>query len=76
MIVDPSDLALRQVTVNEVAAALDRENRDFSGGDFDEGKRRYVVRTVGEYEVPIHVHGDLSAQIKVWVVAESTEEEA
>lgn len=34
------------------------------------------IRTVGEYEVPIHVHGDLSAQIKVWVVAESTEEEA
>lgn len=34
------------------------------------------IRTVGEYEVPIHVHGDLSTQIKVWVVAESTEEEA
>jgi large subunit ribosomal protein L9 len=34
------------------------------------------IRTVGEYEVPIHVHGELSAGIKVWVVAESTEEEA
>jgi large subunit ribosomal protein L9 len=34
------------------------------------------IRTVGEYEVPIHVHGELSAAIKVWVVAESTEEEA
>lgn len=34
------------------------------------------IRTVGEYEVPIHVHGELSAAIKVWVVAESTEDEA
>lgn len=33
------------------------------------------IRVVGEYEVPIHVHADLGAQIKVWVVAESTEEE-
>lgn len=49
VIVSPSDLASRQVTINEVAAALDRENRDYSGGDFDEGKRRYIVRTVGEY---------------------------
>jgi len=50
VIVNPSDLASRQVTVNEVALALDRENRDYSGGDFDEGKRRYIVRTVGEYQ--------------------------
>jgi HAE1 family hydrophobic/amphiphilic exporter-1 len=50
VIVKPAELAARQVTLNEVAAALDRENRDFSGGDFDEGKRRYIVRTIGEYQ--------------------------
>lgn len=33
------------------------------------------IRTVGEFEVPIHVHGDIKAEIKVWVVAESTDEE-
>jgi HAE1 family hydrophobic/amphiphilic exporter-1 len=49
VIVYPAELAARQVTLNEVAAALERENRDYSGGDFDEGKRRYIVRTVGEY---------------------------
>ena len=49
VIVDPARLASRRVTLNEVATALDRENRNFSGGDFDEGKRRYIVRTVGEY---------------------------
>ncbi len=52
VIVDPAKLAARQVTLAEVAAALDRENFNYSGGDFDEGKRRYVVRTVGEYKTP------------------------
>ena len=49
VIVDPAKLAARRVTFNELAVALERENRNYSGGDFDEGKRRYLVRTVGEY---------------------------
>ncbi len=52
VIVDPAKLAARRVTMNELGAALERENRNYSGGDFDEGKRRYVVRTVGEYGSP------------------------
>jgi HAE1 family hydrophobic/amphiphilic exporter-1 len=52
VIVDPAKLAARRVTLNELAEALERENRNYSGGDFDEGKRRYVVRTVGEYDSP------------------------
>lgn len=52
VVVDPATLATYQVTLNELAAALDRENRNFSGGDFAEGKRRYVVRTIGEYDSP------------------------
>ncbi len=52
VIVDPAKLASRRVTFNELAAALERENRNYSGGDFDEGKRRYIVRTVGEYQSP------------------------
>ena len=55
VIADPTKLALRQVTLNELAEAIERENRNYSGGDFDEGKRRYIVRTVGEYRSP----GDL-----------------
>jgi len=46
---NPAQLAARRVTLNEMADALERENRNYSGGDFDEGKRRYVVRTVGDY---------------------------
>jgi len=52
VIVDPAKLAARQVTLTEMAAALNRENFNYSGGDFDEGKRRYVVRTIGEYLSP------------------------
>ena len=49
VIVDPALLAARQITLNQLGAALDRENRNYSGGNFDEGKRRYIVRTMGEY---------------------------
>lgn len=52
VIVDPAQLAARRVTLNQLGAALERENRNYSGGDFDEGKRRYLVRTVGEYGSP------------------------
>jgi HAE1 family hydrophobic/amphiphilic exporter-1 len=49
VIVDPSALASRNVTIPEIIRALDMENRNVSAGDLDEGKRRYVVRTVGQY---------------------------
>ncbi|HET9481513.1 MAG TPA: efflux RND transporter permease subunit [Candidatus Polarisedimenticolia bacterium] len=52
VVVDPSRLAARNITLTQLGAAIDRENRDYSGGDFDEGKRRYVVRTIGEYRTP------------------------
>ena len=52
VLIDPEKLAGRQVTVTGLLAALDRENRNVSGGGFDEGKRRYTVRTVGEYASP------------------------
>ena len=49
---DPAALAARQITVTEFVSAIDRENRNYSAGDFDEGKRRYLVRTTGEYTSP------------------------
>jgi HAE1 family hydrophobic/amphiphilic exporter-1 len=55
VIVDPARLAARQVTISDLGAALERENRNYSGGDFDEGKRRYRVRTLGEYASPEEV---------------------
>ena len=63
VIVDPATLASHQVTLNELAGAIDRENRNFSGGDFAEGKRRYVVRTIGEYSSPEEI-GDLVVAVR------------
>jgi HAE1 family hydrophobic/amphiphilic exporter-1 len=59
VLVDPAKLAARSLTWLDLARALDQGNRDFSGGDFDEGKRKYVVRTVGEYKTP----GDIESVI-------------
>ncbi len=52
VIVDADALAVRGITIAQVLAALDRENTNLSAGDFSEGKRKYKVRTVGEYERP------------------------
>ena len=52
VIVDPRAMAARQVTVQDLARALARENANTSAGTFDEGKRRYIVRTVGQYQQP------------------------
>ncbi|HKY33315.1 MAG TPA: efflux RND transporter permease subunit [Candidatus Polarisedimenticolia bacterium] len=52
VIVDPAKLAAHRITLSELGQAIERENRNHSGGDFDEGKRRYVVRTIGEYGSP------------------------
>ena len=49
VIVDPNALASRNITIQDMIRALDRENQNVSAGDLDEGKRRYIVRTVGQY---------------------------
>ena len=46
---DSVALAQRNITIAELAASIDRENENFSAGSFNEGKRQYLVRTVGEY---------------------------
>ncbi|HEA65589.1 MAG TPA: efflux RND transporter permease subunit [Desulfobacterales bacterium] len=50
VIVDSDSLAARKVTIPELMRALDIENKNISAGNFDEGKRRYIARTVGEYK--------------------------
>jgi HAE1 family hydrophobic/amphiphilic exporter-1 len=52
VIFDEVAVAARQVTITEIARALSAGNRNISAGDFDEGKRRYIARTVGEYLNP------------------------
>ena len=50
VLIDPTKLADRGIAISKVRAAIRSRNRDVSGGDLDEGKRRFNVRTVGRYE--------------------------
>ncbi|MFM8413561.1 MAG: efflux RND transporter permease subunit [Planctomycetota bacterium] len=52
VIVDPQRLAARNLTIDDLRAALANQNQDTSGGDVWEGKRRYVVRTLGQFRSP------------------------
>ena len=52
VVLDPHKLAARQLTMQAVRQVLLEQNKDTSGGDFWEGKRRYVVRTLGQFRSP------------------------
>ena len=61
VIVDPERLAARQITIADVRAALTGQNKDTSAGDLWEGKRRWVIRTLGQFRDPEHVKNQLLA---------------
>lgn len=46
---NPDALAERGLSIFDLREALRKQNKNLSGGDFDEGKRRYIVRTQGEF---------------------------
>jgi hydrophobic/amphiphilic exporter-1 (mainly G- bacteria), HAE1 family len=49
VIVDPAKLAARGLTMGDIRTALTADNQDTSGGKFYEGKRGWIVRTMGEF---------------------------
>jgi hydrophobic/amphiphilic exporter-1 (mainly G- bacteria), HAE1 family len=61
VIVDPQRLAARTLTIEDVRRVLRSQNKDTSGGDFWEGKRRYVVRTVNQFRSPDQVTSQVLA---------------
>jgi HAE1 family hydrophobic/amphiphilic exporter-1 len=63
VMVHPDALASRNVTIRDMIRALDRENRNISAGDLDEGKRRYIVRTVGQYRMPEDIENVIIRQV-------------
>jgi len=46
---DSRAMAAREITIREVRQAIVRENRNIKGGDLSEGKRRHVIRTLGQF---------------------------
>ncbi len=61
VVVDPEKLAARRITFTQVRNALRGQNEDTSAGDFWEGKRRWVVRALGQFRTPEHVENQLLA---------------
>lgn len=61
VIIDPERLAARQLTISDVRAALVGQNKDTSAGDLWEGKRRWVIRTLGQFRDPEDVKRQLLA---------------
>jgi len=61
VVVDPELLAARQLTIYDVRNVLRNQNEDTSGGDFWEGKRRWVVRTLGQFRSKEQVEQQLLA---------------
>ncbi len=63
VIVDPERLAARQLTIDDVRVALGGQNKDTSGGNLWEGKRRWVIRTLGQFRDPEHVKKQVLATV-------------
>ena len=61
VVVDPEKLAARRLTLTQVRDVLRGQNEDTSGGDFWEGKRRWVVRALGQFRTPEQVENQLLA---------------
>lgn len=61
VLVHPERLAARQLTINDVRRVLSGQNKDTSAGDFWEGKRRWVVRTLGQFRSTEQVENQLLA---------------
>ncbi|WP_419581617.1 efflux RND transporter permease subunit [Stieleria magnilauensis] len=59
VIVDPAKLATRQITIRQVREALNRQNSDTTAGDFFQGKRTWVIRTLGQFRDPEQVKQQL-----------------
>lgn len=61
VIVDPQRLAARDLTIEDVRRVLKTQNKDTSGGDIWEGKRRWVVRTLNQFSSPEQIASQVLA---------------
>ncbi|MBA4020451.1 MAG: AcrB/AcrD/AcrF family protein [Pirellula sp.] len=63
VVVEPELLAKSGLTIEAVRNALRSQNADVSGGDLWEGKRRIVVRTLGEFRSPAQIEAAILARV-------------
>jgi len=76
IVIDPPRLAAHGLTILDVRRALQEENNNVSAGDLRDGKRRYVVRTLGRFRDAQQIadviigRGDGGAPVQVRDVAD------
>lgn len=63
IIVDPAKMARYRLTVPQIVDRLRSANASITGGDVEEGKRRYTVRTDNEFKTPDQVKSVLLRSI-------------
>ena len=63
VVVEPELLAKSGLTIEAVRNALRGQNADVSGGDLWEGKRRIIVRTLGEFRSPQQIEAAILARV-------------
>lgn len=63
VVVDPQKLAGRGLTIADVRAVLRGSNKNTSGGNFEEGKRRWTVRTIGQFRSTGDVENTLLSRV-------------
>ncbi|MFQ5671569.1 MAG: efflux RND transporter permease subunit [Nitrospinales bacterium] len=61
---NPAGLAERGLSIFQLREALRRQNHNVSGGDFDEGKRRYIIRTVGEFRTLEDIENTIISEVE------------
>ena len=61
VIVDPVKLAAYGLTIGDIRQTLVDQNRDTSSGSIWEGRRRYTLRTRGQYNTPEQVESTVIA---------------
>ena len=61
VILDYQAMSARGLTIHRVRDALLRENRNTKGGNIDEGKKRFLVRTLGQFADLKHIEDTIVA---------------
>jgi HAE1 family hydrophobic/amphiphilic exporter-1 len=61
VILDYQAMTARSLTIHQVRDALLRENRNTKGGNIDEGKKRFLVRTIGQFADLKHIEETIVA---------------
>lgn len=62
ILLDPQKLAAHKLSISDVRNAINARNRDFSGGEVESGKRRYLLRTIGRFKTVDEVNNLILAR--------------